>query len=306
VEIVKQKIGGEVRSGFTEEVGSLIMPRHLTTWLGILGCLSSGCATLNFPWEQQKVSKASPQNPAVQIVCLWEQAEGRDPNGVPCRGFAGQILFLGNRQAKPVEIEGDVRIYLFDNVGTPDEQSRPLRQYDFDNESWKLHLTSTAVGPSYSVFVPYVRRGQANAQCALRVRLTPKDGPTLFSEFSSLPLKGASHVPESTIVSQPVSPPEARVHAEVEQSLSQALSKSTTIPLPAADAGGRATYSAAPPVTAAQATSNDRLERMELLMEQMLEERQQPATSAVQQASYESPAAETAPLRFKVSAPIDE
>lgn len=281
------------------------MPQRLTVWLGMLACLSTGCATLNFPWDQQKVNKATPQNPVVQIICLWEQAEGRDPNGVPCRGFAGQILFLANRHAEPVEIEGDVRIYLFDNVGTTEEQSKPLRQYDFDNEAWKVHLTKTAVGPSYSVFVPYVRRGQANAQCALRVRLTPKDGPTIFSEVSSMPLKGPTEVPETMMISQPVASPEARAQAEVQQTLSEAINRSTSIPLPTADNSSRATYNATPNA-APTSTSDDRLARMEVLMQQMLEERQPPAANAVQQASFETPAAEEPPLRFKVSAPVDE
>jgi hypothetical protein len=269
--------------------------------LGLLACLASGCATFHLPWDQTWTAKATPQNPVVQIICIWQQAEGRDPEGMPCRGFAGQILFLANRNAQPVEIEGDVRIYLFDNVGSTEEQSRPLRQFDFDNGSWKLHLTKSAIGPSYSVFVPYVRRGQLNAQCTLRVRLTPKDGPTIFSEFSSLPLKGPATVPETTMISQPADP-EIRVQAEVNQSLSPLLQRSTTIPLPTGDAGNRARFGSLPTSAAATVTDDGRLDRMEQLMQQILEERRQPATGTVEQASFEIPAEDEPPRRFKLDA----
>ncbi len=284
--------------------------RRCGTWLALTSCLASGCATFQLPWAAHQHAKATAQNPAVQIICIWEQAEGRDPNGLPCRGFAGQLLFLANRNAAPVEVEGDVRIYLFDNVGSPEEQARPLRQFDFDSEAWKMHLTKSAVGPSYSVFVPYVRRGQSNAQCALRVRLEAKNGPTIFSELSSLPLKGPAAVPETTIISEPTSP-EERVQAEVHQTLSKALQGSTTIPLTADGQGlARSTRTAAAGsangAAAPTAPSEDRLARMEQMMLQMLQERaaNQPAvseSSGIQQISHETPAGEP-PLRFKLDA----
>jgi len=277
-----------------------------------MACLSSGCATLHLPWNPVMNAKATATNPAVQIVCLWEQADGRDPEGLPCRGFAGQILFLANRNATPVEIDGDVRIYLFDNIGTADDQSKPLRQFDFDAAAWNVHLTKSAVGPSYSVFVPYVRRGTLNAQCALRIRMEPKVGPTIFSELSSLPLKGPTTVPETTVIS---TTPEERVHAEVQQTLSRAIQGSTTIPITKNDNGGLAmaprTAAKSPLVPAAATTpTDDRLARMEQLMQHMLEERRSPAqpqspAGAIQQVGYET-ASETsnqeepAPLRFKL------
>jgi hypothetical protein len=160
--------------------------------IGMFGGLV-GCSTFHIPFGKS-IPKASAADPVVQILCLWQQAEGRDPEGMPCRGFAGQILFLSNRAATPVQIEGEVRIYLFDDQGTVEEQSRPLRQFDFDNGSWGVHLAETSLGPTYHVFVPYVRRGTTDAACALRIRLTPKQGQgaVIFSDLANMPLNAIS------------------------------------------------------------------------------------------------------------------
>ena len=149
----------------------------------------TGCATFHYPFEK-KIAKATAGDPAVQILCLWQQAEGRDPEGYPCKGFSGQILFLSSKASTPVQVDGDVRVYLFDDQGTEEEQSKPLRQFDFDSGSWNVHLMETSLGPTYGVFIPYVRRGTKDANCALRVRLKPKQGPAIFSELSNMPLNG--------------------------------------------------------------------------------------------------------------------
>ncbi len=156
---------------------------------GILLFTSVGCATFHFPFGK-KIPKATAGDPVSQILCLWQQAEGRDPEGMPCRGFSGQILFLSSRTATPIAMDGDVRIYLFDDQGTEDEQTKPLRQFDFDNGSWAVHLAETTLGPTYTVFVPYVRRGVKEANCALRVRVKPKFGSQVFSDLTNMTLNG--------------------------------------------------------------------------------------------------------------------
>ena len=166
-------------------VQRIVMPLICSMFL----CSFVGCTTFHVPFEK-KIPKASAADPVVQVLCLWQQAEGRDPEGYPCKGFSGQILFLSNKAATPVQCDGDVRIYLFDDQGDTEAQAKPLRQFDFDSGSWDVHLTKTSLGPTYSVFVPYVRRGVKDANCALRVRLKPKSGPVVFSDLSNMPLNG--------------------------------------------------------------------------------------------------------------------
>ena len=205
------------------------MSLPLRTLTGLMfGCLlfsSSGCATLKMPFGKDRMQSATARNPVTQVICIWQPSEGRDSNGMPCRGFAGQILFLAGRNSLPVMVEGDVRIYLFDDQGTAEEQTKPIHQYDFDTGSWSPHLTKGTLGPTYSVFVPYTRRGTYEAKCALRVRLKPADEPAVFSDMAMVPLDGR---PKKTNDSESQLPSAVESKA-ADEVVSQALRRTTTI-----------------------------------------------------------------------------
>lgn len=124
------------------------------------------------------------------IVCLWEAAEGVGLDGLPTRGFAGQILFFTRDRAEPVRVNGDVRVYVFDDQGSLEEQSRPLHQFDFPAEAWNVFLHKTNVGPSYQLFIPYTRKGGAFAECALRVRLSSEGRMPVYSKMATVTLPG--------------------------------------------------------------------------------------------------------------------
>ncbi|MBI1346045.1 hypothetical protein GC163_07125 [bacterium] len=151
--------------------------------------LCSGCATVDIPWLEQ-MPHASRRNPVMQIVCMWEPSEGRDPQGVPCRGFAGQILFLGNRGGTPVSVEGDVSVFVFDDIGTEEEQAAPVHQFNFDALSWNRHLKSGSLGPSYHCFIPYTRPGNMEAVCTVRLKYMPKNAPEVLSDPSHITMRG--------------------------------------------------------------------------------------------------------------------
>lgn len=163
-----------------------------------LACLSvllvfSGCTTTSLFSKfthKQKFAKATAENPAVRCLCLWEAAEGTGVDNKPSRGVSGQLFFFTRGNVSSVEVDGDVRIYLFDDQGAPEDQSQPLHQFDFKGGTWKAHLTSTQFGPAYQLFVPYSRKGYHQADLALRVRLTPPNGSPLYSDLARVSLPG--------------------------------------------------------------------------------------------------------------------
>lgn len=270
----------------------LVASRTLTRLL--CGCLlltSVGCATLQLPFGKDRFEKATARNPVTQIICIWQPSEGRDPNGMPCRGFAGQILFLAGRNSLPVQIEGDVRIYLFDDQGTPEEQAKPMHQYDFDSAAWSRHLTKGTLGPTYSVFVPYTRRGVSDAQCALRLRLQTVNQQAVFSDMSNIVLDGREKKKSDT---EPQVPTAEEAKASTD-AVSQTMRRTTTISMngetakPAAKSGLASTGSPAARAEEASgrvqlanyevgAESNDpgaqRIEQLEQLVQQLLEQQQ--------------------------------
>lgn len=151
--------------------------------------IAAGCSTTSV-FERLRVGKASPENPAIEVVCLWQPAKGTGTNGLPTRGMAGQIMFFTRGSAAPVIAEGDVRIYEFDDQGTPEELGKPIHQFDFRAEDWRNFLHQGTLGPCYNIFVPYVRGGHKQVECTMQMRFSSKGAPTLYSDMTSVTLPG--------------------------------------------------------------------------------------------------------------------
>jgi hypothetical protein len=166
-----------------------------------------GCASLTLlNLKSDKVPTADAAHPAIEILAIWQAAEGPGPKGIPVRGFAGQIYFFSQDRATPVAVDGTARIYVFDDHGTVEEQVRPLRQFDFDRASWTAHLQSSKLGPTYGVFIPYPRNDYHQAVCSLRVRFTAPKCRPLYSPSSTIALPGPPLNPETPTPTVQASP----------------------------------------------------------------------------------------------------
>lgn len=171
------------------------------TWMVVVAAMvlacSSGCATSSLfssLSHKEDVPKATSKNPAVRCLCLWEPAEGTGVDNKPARGVAGQIFFFTRDSVSSVAVEGDVRIFVFDDQGTEEEQSKPLHQFDFKDNTFQAFLTPTQFGPSYQLFVPYSRKGRHQAELAVRVRLAQDGAPPVFSEITKVVLNGHERI----------------------------------------------------------------------------------------------------------------
>jgi hypothetical protein len=160
--------------------------------------LLTGCASENWlRLKKEAFPTVSAKNPAIRILAVWQVGEGQGPDGLTTRGFAGQIFFLDANDQIPAKVDGDVRVYVFDDQGTAEDGDKPLHQFDYPRESWKVRMTTTKMGPAYVVFVPYTRKGSHKALCSLRMRYTPADGgPPLFSDMAQVSLPGRDGSPE--------------------------------------------------------------------------------------------------------------
>lgn len=152
---------------------------------------NSGCG-LPVQWQKMasKLPEATPEDPVHYILCIWQPSEGHDRDGNHTRGFAGQICFFTRRSETPVRVNGDVRITVYDDHGQPEDRGKPLHNWDFIGDAWKIHLHNGTFGPTYSVFIPYSRKGNHQAQCALRVRYQPAEGPPIYSDTCAVILPG--------------------------------------------------------------------------------------------------------------------
>ena len=183
----------------------------------LTGCATSGLVSNTNPVK--KFAKATPNNPAVKCLCVWQTADGFDSAGKSCRGVAGQVFFFNQDSPIPVMVNGDVHVFLFDDQGSETDQSKPLSQFDIDRQTWNTQLTRTQFGPAYRLFVPYTRSGRNQAELALRLRMTPDSGPVVYSDLSTINLTG--HKPDKTQKAD-----ESPIATKVEQALRDRLNGS--------------------------------------------------------------------------------
>jgi hypothetical protein len=169
------------------------MKKLLTLLLAVIaGSSLSGCTKINLSqmWQEYNTPVADNRHPVLDVMCLWEEAEGHDLEGMPTRGFAGQILFFTVARNAPARVDGDVRIILFDELGVNGDASLPLHQFDFPGAAWNQFQTTTNFGAAYQLFIPYTRKGADRANCQIRVRYTPKEGKTVYSRPCNVTLSG--------------------------------------------------------------------------------------------------------------------
>lgn len=169
----------------------------------LFGCLPwlilnlCGCQLFNpfvFSKEKsvKKIPTATAQDPVIEIICLWEAAEGLGLDDKPTRGFAGKVMFFTKGQREPVRINGDVRIYVFDDLGTEEEQQKPIHHFDFEEGVFQAFLSDSNIGHSYQLFIPYTRKNSYKTNCALRVKLIPPEGRPVYSKISPVTLPGTA------------------------------------------------------------------------------------------------------------------
>lgn len=172
--------------------------RYPAVLAAILTLSGPGCASLTLlNFKNDKIPTADAEHPAIEILAIWQAAEGPGVGGIPTRGFAGQIFFFNQDRATPVAVDGKARVYVFDDHGTAEEQARPLHQFDFDRASWTAHLQNSKIGPTYGVFIPYSRSDYHQAVCSLRLRFTPPKGRPLYSASSTIVLPGPPLKPQA-------------------------------------------------------------------------------------------------------------
>jgi hypothetical protein len=152
---------------------------------GLAGCAAPGFLKIS----KDDFPKAGPKDPVVRIVGIWQPAMGPGLENKSSRGFSGQILFFGQGD-RPVQVDGDVKIYVFDDCGTPEEQAKPISDHNFPAKSWNALLSKGPLGATYGVFIPYIRPGNYEAKCTLRVRYKPANGPVAYSDMVNILLEG--------------------------------------------------------------------------------------------------------------------
>ena len=148
---------------------------------------------------QEPIPIATAENPVHEIVSMWKPTKGPGRDKQLTRGFGGQILFFTNGSPVPAIVKDKVRVCLYKNSDDANEQDQPLHHFDFEPEAWNLYVRETALGPIYTVFIPYPLPGDERVRCRLQVKLMPES-----------PMEVASQAVDATLPQQIAANPQRR------------------------------------------------------------------------------------------------
>lgn len=144
----------------------------------VLGCVSSvlltGCKSEGVNWAKAKdpfakknAKKSAEPNLAVpeRMVVIWKDAIYEHPALEPTRGIGGRVYFY-DREDNPIKVDGEIVVYGFDDTAG-DDKSEADKKFVFKQESLASHYNATALGPSYSVWLPWDKKGNKELSVSL-------------------------------------------------------------------------------------------------------------------------------------------
>ncbi|MDB4786480.1 MAG: hypothetical protein P8M30_02545 [Planctomycetaceae bacterium] len=159
-------------------------------YLSFVLAVMSGCASMPGLFGE-KVKFTTIDNPATEVICLWEPSEGKAPDGKPSRGFEGTLLFFDSKRSNPVGVHGEVTISVHDDYGVREDWNKPISEFTFSTEEWDQFISRSTFGTSYRIFIPYTRKHPFQVKTSLSVKFVPDtDGSEFYSKMSHVVLPG--------------------------------------------------------------------------------------------------------------------
>lgn len=204
----------------------------------VLVCAHVGCSTIPESLEIPQTSlwkerEAKPEVPN-RLVATWTDTVLNSPGKMGQRGFGGRILFFQRGSEDPVKVDGQLVVYAYDESLGDAEQVRPTRRYIFPAEHFARHHSDSAIGPSYSVWLPWDDVGGPMKNISLITRFEPTGGPLIVGEQTKHFLPGEHLVEEKKPALQVSSGVQLTTHL---QSSSQKAASTSNLKPTSEDAG---------------------------------------------------------------------
>jgi hypothetical protein len=125
------------------------------------------------------------------VAVVWTGALLEKEASLATRGFGGMLTFYGEDKKKPVRVDGQLTVYAYGNLSPDHDNSTPDRKYVFTAEQLKTHYSEGALGPSYSVWIPWDGAGGPRQEIGLIARFDSVEGKTVMGKPTHNVLAGA-------------------------------------------------------------------------------------------------------------------
>lgn len=132
-----------------------------------------------------------------RMVAVWSDAVMNQPGLRGVRGIGGRVHFYANRNDKPIEVEGLLTVYAYDDSEEVDAESVPVRKFAFLPEQLTRRHSISKLGHSYNLWLPFDEVGGPTRQLTLIARFEPEGGASVMSDPARQLLPGVISKEES-------------------------------------------------------------------------------------------------------------
>ena len=125
-----------------------------------------------------------------RLVSIWADTVLHQPNQRGVRGFGGRVYFYKDGNDRPIPVDGNVTVYVFDADYDSGESANPLKKYIITAEQLKQLTSKSTLGLSYNLWVPWDEVGGKSRKLNLITRFDGTSGGTVISNSSTKLLPG--------------------------------------------------------------------------------------------------------------------
>ncbi|MEC9092294.1 MAG: hypothetical protein VX438_06280, partial [Planctomycetota bacterium] len=180
-----------------------------TSWIVVVLVLVqfSGCSRFtSTQWNWFAAAEPTDFEIPERILPIWTDTVLHQPNQKGVRGFGGRLYFYSEGSEKPIPVDGNVTVYVFDGDYSAEGSSQPLKKYVIKAEQLKTLGSHSTLGYSYSTWIPWEEVGGPSRKLNLITRFDGVHGGTVISSSSTKLLPGVDTPAESVEAAQQESP----------------------------------------------------------------------------------------------------
>lgn len=149
----------------------------------------------NIPWRSAKERRESQP---FKMVAMWNDTVLYKAGQPAKRGFGGRVFFYGKSE-KPVEVEGRMVVYAFDEMNHDPTETRPDRKFVFPAEMLEMHKSEDKGGASYSFWLPWDAVGGEQKEVSLIARFEASNGQVITGEQTRHILPGTAPLAQQRV-----------------------------------------------------------------------------------------------------------
>ncbi len=154
--------------------------------------LVAGCQQFDLsrriPWKTSKETRTEPPG---KIVVAWIDAVRHQAGRRPVRGFGGRVYFYGRDEKEPIEVDGKIVVYAFDESDRGSNNAVPDRKYVFPAVQVAKLQSESPLGNSYNLWIPWDEVGGVQKEISLIVRFEPTEGSVVVGNQTTNLLPGS-------------------------------------------------------------------------------------------------------------------